>query len=121
VAMQQQLKKLHSNLEEAAPSFASYPSTEAAPHAQLATVRDDVSHRREIASYATFSAPPDEAVISKPVVVLATPLPVQCEDGPPLLRIALHACFSSIAGAVTIASGTTTVAGIGYGHARPRR
>jgi hypothetical protein len=52
VAMQQQLKKLHSNLEEAAPSFASYPSTQAAPHAQLATVRDDVSHRREIASYA---------------------------------------------------------------------
>jgi hypothetical protein len=32
-----------------------------------------------------------------------------------------HACFSSIARAVTIASGTTTVAGIGYGHARPRR
>jgi hypothetical protein len=57
VAMQQQLKKLHSNLEEAAPSFASYPSTQGAPHAQLATVRDDAMKQSQALADVIREAP----------------------------------------------------------------
>ena len=57
MAMQQQLKKLHSNLEEAAPSFASYPSTQGAPHAQLATVRDDAMKQSQALADVIREAP----------------------------------------------------------------